>query len=295
METKTFTARLDLKEGAEEGAVRAAFSIFHTRDSVGDIVLPSFFQDGQEIPMAAWGHSWGDLPPGKGVIRVREKYAEFDGRFFMDTTHGLDHYRTVKHMGDLQEWSFGFSILDAQTGEQDGEPVRFLTRGDTFEASPVLVGAHRDTHTLAIKGKRRLSRGQIEAVITTLQALLGDDEAEELAESVAASSAADDGKAAFPEPCGTLAEDGEWLATALATYIGAVNAAPDADVLEAKDALVACIRRLGDVRLDLDARIKRLRSGGAYDGAALRRRFDELTALYGPVVATVEGPSRRDG
>src|SRR5215207_2519951 len=151
MDTKHFKARLNFGQGDEEGRVLAAVSIFNMIDGDGDVVLPSFFTDGQPVKMAAWGHNWGHLAPGKGVIHVEPECAIFDGEFFLDTTHGLEHYRTVKRLGDLQEWSFGFKVLEAEPGELEGKRVRFLTRGQIYEVSPVLIGANRETETLAIK------------------------------------------------------------------------------------------------------------------------------------------------
>lgn len=159
---KLFTAPIRLKaEGDAEGHVEAAFSVFHYRDSQGDVVLPSFFKEGQEIPMSGWSHAWASLPPGKGIIHVTDKEAVFDGSFFMDTIHGQEHYKTVKAMAGLQEWSFGFDIKDQEervyndpdTGKEDGV-ANFLIEGETFEATPTLVGAQRLTHTLAIKEGR---------------------------------------------------------------------------------------------------------------------------------------------
>jgi hypothetical protein len=59
-------------------------------------------------------------------------------------------------MGDLQEWSFGFRINDYEVAEfqKDGESVgdvRYLKDLEVYEVSPVLVGANRETYTLAIK------------------------------------------------------------------------------------------------------------------------------------------------
>lgn len=152
MDLKHFKAPLTLKD---DGSVEALFSVFNDLDSDQDVVLPSFFQDGQPAPMAAWGHDWDSLPPGKGVINVRSEGAVFDGRFFTDTTHGRDHYLTVKELGDLQEWSFGFRIIESKRGEFNGKPCRYLVKGETFEVSPVLVGANRSTRTLSVKGAQR--------------------------------------------------------------------------------------------------------------------------------------------
>jgi hypothetical protein len=59
-------------------------------------------------------------------------------------------------MGDLQEWLFGFRINDYEVApfQKDGQDevdVRYLKDLEVFEVSPVLVGANRETYTLAIK------------------------------------------------------------------------------------------------------------------------------------------------
>jgi HK97 family phage prohead protease len=172
MEPKEFKARIAFKDG-EEGAVSALFSHFHSIDQSGDVVLPSFFRDGQEIPMAAWGHDWGQLPPGKGVIRVTDEGALFEGQFFLNTPQGKAHYETVKAMGSLQEWSFGFRVLQADPGVQDGRDVRFLVKGETFEASPVLVGDNRNTYTAAIKSARTPMDEQADVVLAAASELSG--------------------------------------------------------------------------------------------------------------------------
>jgi hypothetical protein len=174
-ELKQFKASLKLMDGQPEGSVQAMFSIFNKRDEGNDVVLPSFFTDGQPIAMTPWGHNWGDLPPGKGVIRVLTEGAVFDGAFFMDTEQGVQHYRTVKNMGGLQEWSFGFSVKEASIGQfPDGNemPVRYLVKGETYEVTPCLVGMNRDTFTLGIKsGLPYIEQG--DAVLAAVRDLLG--------------------------------------------------------------------------------------------------------------------------
>lgn len=140
--------------GAEEGSLLAAFSVFDEVDSDGDVVLASTFTPGQAVPMV-YGHKWDSMPIGKGIIRVEPGRALFDGKFFTNTTHGRDAYLTVKEMGDLQEYSWGFRVLDAEPGTLGGQPVRFIKSAEVYEVSPVLVGANRNTHTVAIKGYGR--------------------------------------------------------------------------------------------------------------------------------------------
>ena len=103
-----------------------------------------------------FAHKW-DQPIGKGVITSDDSKATFRGSFFMETEAGREAYNLAKEMGDLQEWSFGFRINDYESGKfkkdgmEDEIDVRFLKDLEVFEVSPVLVGANRQTYTLAIK------------------------------------------------------------------------------------------------------------------------------------------------
>lgn len=150
MDTKHLIATpVTLKDNAGEGAISAAFSIFGMVDSDQDIVTAQAFQSGQEVPMV-WAHDW-TRPVGKGVIRVEPDRAVFDGQFFMDTPDGVNAYKTVKNMGGLQQYSWGFRVTDAEYGEKDGTQVRYIKGAEVYEVSPVLVGANSQTHTLSIK------------------------------------------------------------------------------------------------------------------------------------------------
>jgi len=132
-----------------EGTLEAVFSVFDVVDADGDVVLASAFDDGEELPLV-WAHDWRQ-PVGKGTVRVEPDRAVFRGRFFLDTQAGAEAYKTVKAMGALQEFSWGFRVLDAEPGERDGQAVRFIKRTERFEVSPVLVGANRQTGTLLLK------------------------------------------------------------------------------------------------------------------------------------------------
>jgi HK97 family phage prohead protease len=141
---------------ADKGLVQAVFSTFNVKDHDNDVTLPGAFEDGAKVRISAFGHaSWmGALPVGKGVIRIDGDRAVLDGKFFMSTDHGRDTFATVKEMGDLQEWSFGFEVLE--TGEVTEElrqtgVWRVLKKLKVHEVSPVLVGAGIGTETLAVK------------------------------------------------------------------------------------------------------------------------------------------------
>ena len=158
MASEKFTKSVSFKTTDDEkGNVEAVFSVFNNLDSDGDVVLPGAIKSGfkdDQVPMV-FAHKW-DQPIGKGKIVQEDDKAVFKGKFFMGTEAGKEAYNLAKEMGDLQEWSFGFRINDYEVAEfqKDGESVgdvRYLKDLEVYEVSPVLVGANRQTYTLAIK------------------------------------------------------------------------------------------------------------------------------------------------
>lgn len=152
MDTKHITTRAVLKDGeGEEGIIEAVFSTFDVVDRDGDIVVREAIEDGKEIAMT-WAHDWSRII-GKGSTHVEDDRAVFKGRFFLDTADGLDAYRTVKNMGSLQEYSWGFRVTDSDFVERDGQQVRVIKGTEQFEMSPVLIGAAGTgrTGTLSLK------------------------------------------------------------------------------------------------------------------------------------------------
>lgn len=150
MDTKAL--RVEIKDEAK-GEVRAIFSTFNAIDSDRDVTRPGAFTDGAEVPISAYGHtSWsGMLPVGKATIRQTTKQAILEGRFFMDTAAGRDTFTTVKELGELGQWSYGYDPVEFSYGEFEGQRVRFLDALKVHEVSPVLVGAGVGTRTLSAK------------------------------------------------------------------------------------------------------------------------------------------------
>ena len=146
--------RIELKDSGKEGEFRAVFSTFDVIDRDGDVTQAKAFKDGQKIRISYWGHRWQDLPVGKGEIHSDDEKAWVDGQFFLDTQAGLETYKTVKNLEDLQEWSYGFDIIESDDGEVDGQSVRILKELDVYEVSPVLLGAGIGTQTVAIKNQK---------------------------------------------------------------------------------------------------------------------------------------------
>src|SRR5438093_4954870 len=153
MDTKAL-GRVEIKD-AVKGTVEAVFSTFDVVDHDGDVTVPTAMEDGAAVRISAYGHaSWGGaLPVGKGLVRVKGSEAILEGQFFLNTQAGRDTFETVKELGGLQEWSYGFDILDAEPAERDGQQIRLLKRLKVREVSPVLHGAGVGTRTLAVKGQ----------------------------------------------------------------------------------------------------------------------------------------------
>ncbi len=154
MKTKTFKVRLQFKEEGEPGEFSATFATLNVIDLDDDVIETGAVKEGQAVRVAYWGHGWGKLPVGRGVLHSDAEKAWIDGAFFVDTIGGLDTYKTVKHLDELQEWSFGFDILASRMGQFEGQDVQFLEELDIHEVSPVMLGAGIGTETTAIKGAK---------------------------------------------------------------------------------------------------------------------------------------------
>lgn len=142
-------------EVTEKGGVvqiEAVFATLNVKDHDGDVTVPGAFENGAPVRMSAFNHtSWsGALPVGKGRIYEEGNEVIFRGEFF-NTQAAQDTRETVKGLGELAEFSYGFDTLGSERGEFQGEQVRFLTNLKTHEVSPVLKGAGIGTRLLAIK------------------------------------------------------------------------------------------------------------------------------------------------
>lgn len=136
-----------------EGRVLARFATYDEIDHHNDVTYKGAFEDGAPIVVSSYNHtSWGgSLPVGKGTIREGKGYAYADLQFFLNTQAGRDTFETVKNLGPLQQWSYGFDVLEDGRDEIEGKSVRTLKKVKVHEVSPVLVGAGKSTATLAVK------------------------------------------------------------------------------------------------------------------------------------------------
>ena len=177
IERKSFTG-IALKKD-QPGTFVARIATLNIIDKDGDVTLPGAFPQGKTILISAYMHgSWmGALPVGKGVIRESGDEVLVDGEFNLNSASGKEHYETIKFAPDLQEWSYGFKILDDErdTEFQGNHVWRILKKLDVFEASPVLRGAGMNTTTLAIKNDKNHGltlADQTEAALTAVDGVV---------------------------------------------------------------------------------------------------------------------------
>jgi len=157
---------VEFKAG-DKGEFTARIVTLNIPDKDGDVTPPGAFPPATDVLVSAYGHaSWGGALP-VGVARIQESGQEVlaDGRFNLATAIGRDTYETVKFSGPLQEWSYGFKVLESGQDTIDGKLVRVLKRVQPFEVSPVLKGAGVLTATLGIKADSADSLARLAAII----------------------------------------------------------------------------------------------------------------------------------
>lgn len=154
MFTKTLT--IEAMEQAGRGLARIA--TLSAIDSDGDTYARGAF---------GWkegGHQWAAILPahdrrhvslGKARIYEEGDHAMAELIFNLDIPQAKAWHSAI--MFDLanglpvQEYSYGYDVLDAEKAYRDGADVRLLKRLDVHEISPVLKGAGEGTGTILMK------------------------------------------------------------------------------------------------------------------------------------------------
>ena len=151
MDYKSF----QIKQLEGDGTGSAVFATLNVVDKDGDVTEPGAF--GKQAVVIVSTHDWSSVPLGKGSTREVGDKAIVDFKLNLDSPTAKEWHSALKfdlEQGQpLQEWSYGFDILEESRGEFEGEQVRFLKSLRVHEASPVLVGAGVNTRTLALKEK----------------------------------------------------------------------------------------------------------------------------------------------
>jgi hypothetical protein len=184
--TKTGVA---LKQLDEAGRGLARIATLSAVDHDGDTYAPGAFAaaDGAEqFVVVRDSHSRQGVSLGKARLYEEGDEALAAFALNLDTEAGREWHAALKFDLDaersggapLQEWSYGFRILDAVQETRDGERVRVLKKLKVHEISPVVVGAGIGTATLALKSGLPFGQ-QIEAAIAALDDIA--ERAEDLA------------------------------------------------------------------------------------------------------------------
>lgn len=148
-----------------QGEVEAVVATLGVVDHDRDIILPTAVTSRSPALLSAWGHGAmaGELPVGRGVVVVDEDRLVFRGAFFLDVARGREAYATVRNLGPLTEWSFGFVILqsrDPDAAERARGAERVLVRLGVVEVSPVALAAGRNTGTVATSARGGMTQEQ---------------------------------------------------------------------------------------------------------------------------------------
>lgn len=143
-----------LKQLDDEGAGLARIATLNVIDSDGDVTISGAF--GEQIVQLLPAHSWGSVPLGKARVFEKGDEALAEFQINLETSAGKDWHSALKfdlsHHDPIQEWSYGYRVIESTTEDRDGKRVRILEKLKVSEVSPVILGAGVDTATLAIKG-----------------------------------------------------------------------------------------------------------------------------------------------
>jgi hypothetical protein len=143
-------------KSVDKGEARVRFSTPDgmTPDKDRDVTGPAALTEGAQVVVSPFGHRsvWdGATPAGRATIH-RDGTADLT--FFLDTPTGQETFRTLKGLGPIAQYSYGFHIREE--GELTPAMLaagarRYLKRLDVIELSPVIEGAGLNTGTLALK------------------------------------------------------------------------------------------------------------------------------------------------
>ena len=160
--------RIELKSLDDDGSGLAKIATLSAVDHDGDTYEPGAFGE-QQVKVLA-GHSWDGVPLGKGTVFEKDGDALVKFKLNLETTSGQQWHKALKFDLDksngppLQEWSYGFKVLESVDETRDGKSIRVLKRLEVFEVSPVVKGSGVDTGTIDIKSGLSLE-DQIKALI----------------------------------------------------------------------------------------------------------------------------------
>ncbi|MCH9693835.1 MAG: HK97 family phage prohead protease [Gammaproteobacteria bacterium] len=152
-----------IKRASDTGEFEAVIATLNVIDSDGDIIAPGALDGVSASIVPAHNHS--SVPLGKARLHDRGSEVIATGILNLDIEPGEQWHTALKfdlaNPPSVQEWSFGYRVLDSEIETRDGEQVRVIKRMDVMEISPVLRGAGVDTRTLAVKHRTSVGRDML--------------------------------------------------------------------------------------------------------------------------------------
>src|SRR5690606_7104209 len=171
MNRKVF--RGELKEVGDAGTFEAIIATLGVVDHDGDIVEPGALAG--KVASIVPAHQQHTIPLGRVRIEERGQSVVAIGKWNLEIQGAREWDAALKfdlaHPPAVQEWSWGYQVLDSEDAVINGEHVRKLKSVDLIEVSPVLRGASIGTRTLAAKSADRVKLiEQIQAVTAQAEA-----------------------------------------------------------------------------------------------------------------------------
>ncbi|MFZ5749088.1 MAG: HK97 family phage prohead protease [Pseudomonadota bacterium] len=177
---------MTITDMTDTGTGRARIAMLSEVDSDGDTYERGAFSwkdgVGQWAPMLA-AHNRSRMPFGKAMVFEQSDEALADLRLNLDTQAGRDWHAALKfdlETGQpVQEWSYGYEVLDAVFRGYGQAKVRVIKQVDVHEVSTVVRGAGIGTATLSIKSAELKAQAfaPLIAGLGELAAALPDDPA----------------------------------------------------------------------------------------------------------------------
>lgn len=180
MKTKSLT----IEKMDESGTALARIAQLSAIDSDGDTYAPGAFswkEGGGQWCSILPAHNRRAMPLGKAWIYEEGDWALAKLHFNLDTPEGKAWHSTLKFDlatgSPVQQYSYGYDILDADQQQRAGQNVQVLKRLGVDEVSPVLRGAGVGTGTLSVKSAelKQASYAPLIASLSELAETLGED------------------------------------------------------------------------------------------------------------------------
>ena len=154
----TETKQLTVEKMDDAGHGLARIAVLSAVDHDGDTYAKGAFswkaKGEQWVPILP-AHNRTAMPLGKARLYEQGDAVLAELHLNLDTVAGRDWHSHLKfdleNGGSVQEWSYGFGVVDHAKEQRDGAMVRVLKRVDVHEVSPVVRGAGVGTATLSLK------------------------------------------------------------------------------------------------------------------------------------------------